>query len=181
MKNKSTLLLYLLLQLLIVIPLSAQKSAFGKTNSHHIPIVPKLEDLKSSPYGSFIKVKLNDKSKIVGELISVENRKLRILSYQQTEPILVDVSQENVKKFKLRFASVPELIRASPILTLLSLSHGYFFLITIPLNLMVTLGMIAISDDQVNYTKEEISYEELKMFSRFPQGIPSAIDVKTLR
>jgi hypothetical protein len=52
---------------------------------------------------------------------------------------------------------------------------------TAPINLMVTIVVTMSSEDAFQYNEKNMSYEKLKMFARFPQGIPLNIDVASIK
>lgn len=63
----------------------------------------------------------------------------------------------------------------------MSLTHGLLFLGSAPVNLIVTSVVTADGLLAYRYDHGDISFEELKMFARFPQGMPPNIDVSELR
>ena len=68
------------------------------------------------------------------------------------------------------------------LINLLTLSHGLFMVFTLPLNIGVTsaVGAGAGRAYQVDYP-EQINWEEMSKFARFPQGLPRSVPLDQLR
>jgi hypothetical protein len=152
--------------------------------------LPKYDQVHTDPYGAMITVRYKDKdnkSQIsTGELLSVENDSIYILSkakksYNKTGEThkIVTAHQKKVTSYKVIFAkSEPN----GAFLTsgILSLAHGFFLLISIPLNIAV--GAVIMSEEKYLYSlsQKELKMEELYQYARFPVGIPQNTDLSEL-
>lgn len=153
--------------------------------------LPKYDQVHADAYGAMITVRYKDKdnkSQIsTGELLSVENDSIYILSkvkksYNQTEEIhkIITAHQKKVTSYKVIIAkSEPNgAFLASGIL---GLAHGFFLLISIPLNIAV--GAVIMSEEKYLYSlsQKELKMEELYQYARFPIGIPQNTDLSELK
>lgn len=155
--------------------------------------LPQVNEIGINPYGSYINVKTLTGPRIKGELIAVDSFRLLILtsdSGQRKKLAFTRIS--DVKRFKLSYAKSKRYgatIPAGIALPLIPFSdpsgggtmpfHGAFSLLSIPVNLIVTISVTATGVSAFQYNKKEMSYEKLTIFARFPQGIPKTIDIET--
>ncbi len=165
LKNSSKLLLLLIL----VSSCSAPK------------YVPKLEEVPFSAHGSHIEVQQVSGTLIEGELIAVEVSALLLLTGEDSAKQLQELPISNIAKFKLTYAQPQSYAWTIPVYTLSTASHGLFAIFTAPANIMVTSLVTARGANAFTYNEKVISYEELRKFARFPQGIPPKIDPASIR
>jgi hypothetical protein len=143
--------------------------------------VPKVEDIPTSTFGSLIQVKNNLTNKFVtGELIAIDEELTVILSIENNVNEIIAIPTKNIGYYKLRYAQPEQYGWSIPVYSLFTISHGYFAVITMPLNLLVTGGITASGANAYTYDEEQITLSELKMFARFPQGIPPSITYQML-
>ncbi len=136
--------------------------------------IPKTTELGTNVYGGKTTLKLTggDK-KVQGELIAINFDDVIILLDKKGK--LEKVPYYRVVDFKLTFAtSKTQLYWTIPIYTIISMmSHGLYFAYTAPINMILT-SIIAIEQASIKaYSKKDLSLEELRMFARFPQGMPA--------
>jgi len=141
--------------------------------------LPNRDEIDINRYGSLMKVVRLNNSIISGELIAIDEAQIIILSEKAGGCIVVPFDQ--VKRFTLRYAKQSEYYGFLPLFTLLSLSHGYFFVFTFPLNLLVTGIVVDSGNKAFEYNQKSASLDQLKKFSRFPQGIPPNIDISKIK
>lgn len=121
-------------------------------------------------------VRLTMKKEILnGELIGLHNG--RYILRQGTVLLGVDTGPA-VKRATVVLGRVSEKPNGyvwSAFLPLVSISHGYFGVFTLPLNIITA---VAVNTDAANARHviylEPVYPEELNRFARFPQGIPAA-------
>jgi hypothetical protein len=149
----------------------------GCAATGHLPTSDKIDVFE---YGSFITIahKKSDQ-KLRGELIALDSNTMVVLSSETRKCVSIPVSE--VRKFSLRYASPKSYGWTIPALSLLSLSHGYWSVFTIPINLIVTIAVETESRKSFRYDNENMTYEDLKMFARFPQGIPPGIALDSIK
>lgn len=146
--------------------------------------LPNYENIDTNQYGSFITVyQYTISEKIKGELIQIDSNNLVVLTEsknQKQECKVIPLS--NIYKFKLRYAKPPSNYGWSiPVVILMPFIHGAFSVFTVPLHLIVTISVTASGQNAFKYSHNDITYEQLKMFARFPQGIPEEIQLEDIK
>ena len=99
-----------------------------------------------------------------------------VLTKQDEKSILKTIPIGRGLKFKLRYASGKRYGWTIPTYTALSFMHGWAAMFSLPVNLLVTVAITNSGVQAFTYKNQDISYEELQMFARFPGGIPEYID-----
>ncbi|MBK8552481.1 MAG: hypothetical protein IPL53_15975 [Ignavibacteria bacterium] len=143
--------------------------------------LPDSENIDVNVYGSYISIVMKDAEHTTGgELIAVDSANFIVLT--ETDDSLVKkikiVPVKKVDNFVIKYAEGDDYIAAVPLYTLASLTHGYYALITLPLNLIITL---VVNSEAFVYSDKNISLDDLKMFARFPQGIPPNIRYDSIK
>ena len=141
--------------------------------------LPKAEEIGANEFGSHITLKLSEGPDIEGELIAVDSVNISVLAKEDNKQ-LQTIPFANVKSFKIMYAQPEKYGWTIPVSALVSLSHGVFFVITGPANIVVTSLVTARGSNAFTYRDKDISVEELKMFARFPQGIPPDVSPGTI-
>ena len=147
--------------------------------------LPSSEMIDVNQSGSYIQVirrtvSSNEESAFInGELIAIDSNNLIVLSEKTNECVIVPM--DNVKQFELQYAKGKHYGWTIPVFSLASFAHGMFGIFTIPLNLIVTTWVTASGESAFTYKSKNITYDQLKMFARFPQGIPSNIDLESIK
>jgi len=88
----------------------------------------------------------------------------------------VTVPISEIERFKLRYAKSQKYGWLIPAYTLSTMTHGILLIFSATVNLIVTTSVTASGDRAYKYSNKNFTYDQLKMFSRFPQGIPENID-----
>lgn len=143
--------------------------------------LPKADEIDIDYYGSYIKVTPNTGSFIEGELIAIDTTNLYVLSEADIDGQIKTINIHDVKNFRLMYAKPKNYSWAIPVFTLATISHGYFAIFTAPINLIITTSVADGAWKSFQYSEEDMTYEELKMFARFPQGIPDGIEVEDIK
>ncbi|MBK6642764.1 MAG: hypothetical protein IPG39_16865 [Bacteroidetes bacterium] len=130
-------------------------------------------------YGSYIKIIQKSASKIKGELIAIDNNRI-IVMVAETRKCKI-VSLNDVNHFKLRYAKPKHYGWTIPAFIVYPLIHGYYSIASIPIHLIVTISVTVSGESAFMYSDKNMTYEKLKMFARFPQGIPPNVDVASLK
>ncbi|MFT4534126.1 MAG: hypothetical protein ACJA1A_001484 [Saprospiraceae bacterium] len=131
-------------------------------------------------YGSHIKIIHKSLASVEGELIAIDSSEIVLLQDTNMNKCTV-FKTADIKQFKLRYAKPKHYGWTIPLYTLATISHGIFLVFTAPLNLIVTIIVSVGGEKAFTYSDKNMTYEELKMFARFPQGIPSTVDIKDIR
>jgi len=140
--------------------------------------LPSADKIDVNEYGSYIKLSCKTGVNIVGELIAIDNNEIIVLTEEIRPCMTVPVNE--VKQFKLKYAKPKNYTWTIPVYTLATLGHGYFFLFSAPVNLSMTI-LTASGVNVFTYSDKDITYDKLKMFARFPQGIPANIDLTSIK
>jgi hypothetical protein len=137
--------------------------------------LPLVKDIGVNEYGSYINLNCNNNLFIRGELIEIDSNKIIVLNKStnkcETYPI------RDVQRFKLKYARARDYSWTIPISILATISHGFFLAISLPVNLIVTISV----NGAFKYSEKDMTYDKLKMFARFPQGIPPNIDISSIK
>ncbi|MFM7759089.1 MAG: hypothetical protein ACKO6J_09160 [Crocinitomicaceae bacterium] len=153
--------------------------------------LPSSDKIDVNEYGSYIKIIHKtayniddeliaiDSNKIDGELIAIDSNKIVVLTEQSKKCLTIPISE--IKHFKLRYAKQKHYEWTIPVFTLATIAHGSFLKFTAPANLIVTISVTASGENAFKYSDKDMSYEKLRMFARFPQGIPSNIDLASIK
>lgn len=142
--------------------------------------LPTYDKIDISQYGSYIQVyQVASSIVITGELIAIDSNSLVVLSEMNNKdtnarkPVIVPL--KDVNRFTLLYAQPRHYGWAIPVYSLATISHGFFAIFTLPFNLIVTFSTTVGGEKAFKYSSKNMTYDKLKMFARFPQGIPSEI------
>ncbi|WP_025764253.1 hypothetical protein [Dyadobacter tibetensis] len=141
--------------------------------------LPHPDDIDINKNGSYTKIKCKTTDDIRGELIAIDSSQIVVLSEVSKRCITIPITE--IESFKLQYAAPTHHGWTIPVYTLATLSHGIILLGTAPLNLLVTIIVTTGGVRSYQYRKKDISYEDLRMFARFPQGIPANVKIASIK
>lgn len=143
--------------------------------------MPAIDKIDVFEYGSHITILYKQPSnlRLSGELIALENDTIIVLSSLAKKCKSIPIT--DVRKFTLTYATPKQYGMTIPLFSLMTLTHGWFLIFTLPINLAVTLIATSSALDASQYTNKNLTYEDLKMFARFPQGIPPGIELDSIK
>ncbi len=141
--------------------------------------LPSYDQIDVSERGSYIRLVHKTKSNIKGELISIDNNEIIVLVEDVKKCMAVQVS--DVKRFSLRYAQQKKYGWTIPVFTLATLSHGWYLFLSMPVNHIVTISVTVAGENAFKYSDKNMTYDQLRMFSRFPQGVPPNIDIAGIK
>lgn len=141
--------------------------------------LPSSSKIDINVYGAFVNVKHNNSQNIKGELIAIDSNNITILS--QKSNVCVQFPIRDIKRFKLRFAKSPQYGWLIPVLSATTISHGFYSILSLPINLIVTISVNASGQKAFKFSNKNMSFEMMKMYARFPQGIPENIEVSSIK
>ena len=141
--------------------------------------LPTHQQIGTHPYGAYIVAVQISTHETKGELIAVDSNQLIILQKHSETCVAIPLNQITV--YKIRYARSNNKAWIIPFFTLSTVIHGFIAIITAPLNLIVTSAVIINDRNELSYTHKNISYEQLKMFARFPQGIPDGVKLEDIK
>ncbi len=138
----------------------------------------KVEYVDINTYGSYIGVYRTTESNVYGELIAIDQEKMIVLLEDTAQCVTVPLS--DVTQFTLRYAEPDHYAWSIPAYTFMTITHGLWLLVTAPVNLIVTIAVTASGERAYRYNNRNMTFEELTMFARFPQGIPPNVDLSEI-
>lgn len=145
--------------------------------------LPTSQNIGENQFGSYINIKTIDNASIKGELIAVTSDMLYVLTKNDSIVFLDSANTNEVKDYFIRYAkgNGRKYGWMIPVTSLLTLSHGVFMIISLPVNLLTTSIVTFNAANSFTVKKKNITWGELKMFARFPQGIPQEINKYDLK
>lgn len=146
--------------------------------------LPYPETIGINSYGSRISITKVQGPKLKGELIAIDTTQLIVLAdkdyIKRINEKITAIPVKEIKRFRLKYARPKPYIWPTPVYTLATAGHGWFAFFSAPVNLVVTI-MLDSGVNAFQYNEIEMTYEKLKMFARFPQGIPDNIDKEDIK
>lgn len=149
------------------------------STSRNVAYLPVPESVSQNQYGSHITITGITGKEWNGELIAVDSAFLIVLDRQSKKCSTIPLTV--ISSYSLQYAQSSHYGWSIPVLSLFSLSHGYFAIFTFPLNLIMTIVVTQAGESAFVYRNIDLNYDQLKMFARFPQGIPPGINVTEIR
>lgn len=158
---------------LIVVIVSISSCA---TIPNYLPIA---KNIGSHPFGSFTNIKTVSNDLVSGELISVDSSEIIILTKVYNQLKVVKINIKEVKNVKFFYAKGTNYGWTIPLFSLMSITQGFFSILTLPFNLITTIA-VTVNGNQM-YSYQNMTVKQLKMFARFPQGLPSNFDLTLIK
>ncbi len=141
--------------------------------------LPQYTDISTSPNGSEIELIYRSDEYLIGELISVNE--LDIVVLNRTKNTCIAIPKNQIIDYGIRFAQPKHYGIYIPTLTLSTISHGLISIVTLPINLISTVVVAISSERAYTIDHKKITYEQLKMYARFPQGIPDGLTLDLIK
>ena len=141
--------------------------------------LPSADNITVNTHGSYIKVIRKKASNVKGELIAIDYNELIVLSGDSNKCVTIPV--KDIKRFKLRVTEPKHYGWSIPVYTLLTATHGFFAILTAPINLIVTISVTVSGENAFKYSNKDMTYYKLRMFARFPQGVPPNVALNTIQ
>ncbi len=140
--------------------------------------LPTSSQIDVNKFGSYIDINRHTGADIRGELISIDSNQIVVLKESAHNCVTIPIT--DVKNFKLQYAKSKEYAWTNVVYTLATISHGGFLLLSLPVNLIVTISVTSSGHKAFRYSDKNMTYDNLKMFARFPQGVPPNIDLANI-
>jgi len=147
--------------------------ALGSCKAPHY--VPPTEYVGIERYGSQIIIIPVVGEKIKGEFIAIDDDMFIILNDGTGK--ITHIPQSDIKRFKIRYAQPKQYGWTIPVSVASTVVHGWFLVFTAPLNAVVSTGATVSGASDFTYKDSAMSYDEIQMFARFPQGIPEGVEL----
>jgi len=145
--------------------------------------LPTTSRIVDNQYGSYIDVQLIDTRSLKGELIAVTPNVLYVLRNDEDSERLDSATLDQIKNFSIRYAKskVANYGWMIPVSAAITLTHGFFLLLSMPINLITTSIVTITAGDSYVIKKKDISWYNLNKFARFPQGIPDNVRLEDIK
>lgn len=146
--------------------------------------LPSRHEVETATHGSFIEVYQKNGRSMEGELLAVYEESIIVLAEtynakKRRIPVFVTIS--DIRQYSLRYARPVHYGGFIPLAAILPFINGVFFIFTFPLHMMVTIPVTITGETDYKYTNKTLTYGELKMFARFPQGIPPNVELNAIQ
>lgn len=140
------------------------------------------KDLKYHVKGLYAQVNIYGTFKhIHGEIIAANANEITVLPFDSKDNITT-IAKDNIQTINVLISLTvnnPKKINTwASLVNLTSIGHGFYGIFTLPINMSVTAG-ITNSKYSMKYP-DNISWDKLSKFARFPQGIPKQIDLNSI-
>ena len=138
--------------------------------------VPSTKHIGIERHGSQIIVQPFEDEKVRGEFIAIKEDMFIILGDDTGN--MYSIPRENIKKVKIRYAQPKQYGWAIPVSIVSTIiSHGLYLVLSAPVNALVTGVVTGTGASDFTYNNKTMSDNEIRMFARFPQGIPEGIEL----
>lgn len=141
----------------------------------YLPTSDRIHEYK---YGSYVKLEGMSGRQWNGELIAVDSAGVVVLT--EESKVCTVVPRHFITGYSVQYAQGKGYGWAIPVFSLFSLIHGAYAIFTFPLNLVTTITVAEGGAKAFVYKEIDLSFEDLKMFARFPQGIPPQIKLSDI-
>jgi hypothetical protein len=148
----------------------------GCKNSSYLPTYDKID---VNAHGSYIYLSEKRSHYLRGELIALDSVSVVVLNEKTHQCIAVPVT--DIRKFSLTYARPSHYGWSILLFSVLCVSHGMFAVFSLPINLIVTISVTSGGEHAFTYSEKDMTYKKLKMFARFPQGIPLTVNLADIR
>jgi hypothetical protein len=135
-----------------------------------VKFLPTSGELDVNNHGAYITVRRRG-SIVKGELIAIDSAQMVVLTKNRKTKSTTLIPLDKIRHYHITYAN-PKRYPWMPLLTLSTLSHGVWLLITAPINLYATIAISISAKRDFQYSEKEMPLDKLPMFARFPQGIP---------
>ena len=143
--------------------------------------LPESDTIDTNRYGSYIHVKIRDGGDAKGELLAADGKDLFVLNKDTTQQKILKIPFGNVERFKLRYAKPKHYGWTIPVSIAVTVAHGWYSGITAPVNLATTTSVTLGGEEAFTYNERTMPLYKIRMFARFPQGMPSNVDLARIR
>lgn len=137
-----------------------------------ITYLPKHDRIGSNPYGAYVKIFTLNKKYFNGELISSNEQEVKLLISKNDSRQIITIQANQLKRYYIIYAKKPALAKGAFIIPIL---HGAWFILTLIPNVIIMNNL------DFTYTQNTLKYKDLKMFARFPSGIPAHIPENSIK
>lgn len=135
--------------------------------------LPDYRETGSYQYGSYIEVIQKEATRVRGELIAADSAGLLVLEQKSRSCTLI--RYEKVRKFRIRYARNKNYWWSIATVAALPGINGLISIYTIPLHLAISIPVAVSGYKAHSYTHREVPIQKIRMYARFPNGLPAHI------
>ena len=106
-------------------------------------------------------------------------KEIKLLQKGEVISVSKDLVQSCIISVSLTVNDPKKINTWASLINLMSIGHGLFGVISLPINVLATNG-ITKSKYTLKYP-DNMSWDKIQKFARFPQGIPKNIDLKEIQ
>lgn len=149
--------------------------------------LPKPRDYDRSVYGAYVVVKHKDPYSVTrGELLAVTRDSIIIFnmsSSYSTKEKIITLALTDIKKVKVQTANIVNssggILAWAALLLPVSLTHGIFMILSLPLNIInLSVMAVGISGNYYFEVPDNPNWAEVAKYARYPQGWPEGLNKK---
>lgn len=141
--------------------------------------LPQPTQIGSHPYGAIIELYYRSNEFLSGELIAVSDSNVIILS--DSYKSCMEIPKEQISTYEIQFAQPKHYGLSMLLLPLSTISHGFFALVTFPINFVAATIITSTSEYKFTIRDKNLKYDQLSMYARFPQGIPDGVRLTDIK
>ncbi|MDX1544408.1 MAG: hypothetical protein R3214_10720 [Christiangramia sp.] len=149
--------------------------------------LPKPMELKNYTKGLILEMEVSKDSTLIAEIIEVGPEHMMLLPVNQTSPGVIHIERNKIPKADIIISLTSDdpgkISKWSGLVSILSIGHGYIAIFSLPINIAAAVSLsqdAAKGTYRTNYP-ENVPWEQLHKFARFPQGIPKTLDPMVIR
>ncbi|MBV6472668.1 MAG: hypothetical protein JPMHGGIA_00926 [Saprospiraceae bacterium] len=141
--------------------------------------LPKLKDIDVNEYGAAIRVVRKDRESVSGELIHADHAKIIVLTDKERKCKSIPI--RDIKNYTLRYAKSRNYYWTTALLLALPAINGIYVLFTGPIHLVGALSVAMGSERAFTYHSTDMRAGELRLFARYPQGLPPNVELNQIK
>lgn len=145
--------------------------------------LPLAEDVGQNPFGAYIEVNLDNSGIAKGELLGIDTvqNTMTLLAWPKNSPRKpITFPLKQIRGYKVQYAKTPNYSWTIPVYAASTISHGFLLIFTMPLNLVTTIIVSVNGKRNFTYSNKNVDLQQLKMFARYPGGIPPNVVLSKL-
>lgn len=150
--------------------------------------MPKPIEMEYYVYGSNFKgTKINRSKYVEGEIICMDHNTMTLMTLNNRKNKIVLIEREHIKEGIIEVAlssnKATRIALWQALNLLLPLSHGYYGIYTLPLNVLVGSAVsydAALNPYSIKYPTA-ISWSQISKFARFPGGLPEGVKIEDIK
>ena len=150
--------------------------------------MPKPIEMEQSIYGSYFKVtKIEGSKYIEGEIICMDDNTMTLMTLNNRKNKIISIKKNQIKEGLIEVAlssnKTSQIAMWHMFNLLVPLSHGYYGVFTLPLNILVGSAVsydAALNPYAIKYPAQ-ITWTQMYKFARFPGGLPEGIKIEDIK